>query len=174
MLSCARRPAAAAVGLPPYPQAALCLSLHHQSQRKEGGALPERRFARGEADAHATCIGRGARTSTPASSYQTSGTSTCRSSWRRSACVQCSARLKRTVPDRQAASGHLVHACTTYYSQSQPGFQISDIKKFRNPLRNEKFPKFRFKFKLNSFFFEKNDMISLEIAAPATFLDGVE
>jgi hypothetical protein len=37
-----------------------------------------------------------------------------------------------------------------------------------------KFPKFRFKFKLNSNFFEKNDMISLEVAAPATFLDGVE
>jgi hypothetical protein len=50
-------------------------------------------------------------------------------------------------------------------------------KKFRNPLRNgkfPKFPKFQLKFKLNSKFLKIFDMISVEIAAPATFLDGVE
>jgi hypothetical protein len=57
------------------------------------------------------------------------------------------------------------------------GFSILDIKKFRNPLRNKKipkFPKFRFKFKLNSNFLKRIDMISQEITPPATFLDGVE
>jgi hypothetical protein len=63
---------------------------------------------------------------------------------------------------RQASCGW---RCALVDDGSGVRFSISEIKKFRNPLRNgkfPKFPKFRLKFKLNSIFLKKIDMISLE------------